>query len=278
MKEPFSFSRKQRLGLIGLALIILFELLTYWALPYMVKPKPHSWNSKQWNTLIQSIHDDTSSSYVVQAHRLTPFRFDPNTLDEAGFIQLGLGEKLAGTIIHYRNKGGHFYKPESFKKIWGLHPDDFKQLEPFIAIPTTHVHNEEENIMVDINHCDTTALIALNGIGSWMANQIISYRNRLGGFVRKEQVKEVYGFRAETWIKIKDHLQVKKIPIRKVNLNKATLQEITKHPYLQGEIGLALVEYRKNHDYHIDSLQELRQIPLINEELFRKIAAYISLQ
>lgn len=278
MKEPFSFSRKQRLGVWVLGVILLTEILYLSILPLLIKPKPLVWNNTDWHELLSSLEKDSIGYPKLQPQQLTPFNFDPNTLDESGFIRLGLSAKLARTILNYRAKGGHFYQKEGFKKMWGLHPDHYKQLEPFIQITTVSTLFQPKQCSIELNTCDTSQLIALSGIGSWMAQQIITYREKLGGFVRKEQVQEVYGFHSEIWPKIKDQLWVKKKPLHKINLNAATLQEINNHPYLHGSIALSLVNYRKEHDYHIATLEELRQVPLINEELFRKIAPYISLQ
>jgi DNA uptake protein ComE-like DNA-binding protein len=261
-----------------LMFILLFEVLLYFILPYVIHPKTHPIDEKQWQALLQQIQEDTATRSTSKPHVLSPFVFNPNTLDSAGFVRLGLDAKLAATILHYRKKGGHFYQKESFKKIWGLHEADYQQLAPYIQIPKEYDVEVRKKISVELNHCDTAALIELNGIGAWMAQHIIEYRTALGGFVHKEQLQEVYGLRPETWSKIKDQVWVKTSRLKRINLNTATLSEMNRHPYLKGEIALALVNYRKEHDYSISSLQELRQIPLINEELFRKIAPYITLQ
>ena len=46
---------------------------------------------------------------------------------------------------------------------------------------------------IDINTADSTAWVALNGIGPGFAKRIITYREKLGGFYQVDQLKEVYG-------------------------------------------------------------------------------------
>ena len=45
----------------------------------------------------------------------------------------------------------------------------------------------------EINSADTTAFIALPGIGSKLAARIVLFREELGGFYNIEQIREVYG-------------------------------------------------------------------------------------
>jgi DNA uptake protein ComE-like DNA-binding protein len=47
---------------------------------------------------------------------------------------------------------------------------------------------------------------------------------------------------------------------------------------LKGDIAKAIADFRKAKNYHIDNLQQLKEIQLINEEIFRKIAPYLSIQ
>src|SRR3569833_3197280 len=49
------------------------------------------------------------------------------------------------------------------------------------------------NVVIELNSADSAKLTELKGIGPSFARRIINYRNRLGGFINKEQLKEVYG-------------------------------------------------------------------------------------
>ena len=222
--------------------------------------------------------DNNYKNYIPV--KLTPFSFDPNTLDSAGFKKIGLRDKLIHTIINYRNKGGRFYNNESLKRIYGLHEDEYNQLEPYISI-TSNNHFEQrkkEAISVELNSADTALLVKLRGIGSKLSMNIIQYRNQIGGFARTEQLKEVYGISDETFDMIKSSVHINASLIRKINLNEATYNEINMHPYLRGEIARAIVDFRKKKNYHLDNIAQLKEIELINDEIFRKIAPYITIQ
>ncbi|GBL34545.1 hypothetical protein EMGBS15_01400 [Filimonas sp.] len=141
--------------------------------------------------------------------------------------------------MNYRNKGGKFYNNESLKRIYGLHDDEYKQLEPYIRIEGASANGygkkPVEIISVELNSADTTQLIRLPGIGSKLSLNIIRRREQLGGFASIEQIKEVYGISDETFALIKPSLHINKALIKTLNLNAATLYELNAHPYLRGE-------------------------------------------
>ncbi|MBO9571783.1 MAG: helix-hairpin-helix domain-containing protein, partial [Chitinophagaceae bacterium] len=62
---------------------------------------------------------------------------------------------------------------------------------------------------IDINTADTTAFISLPGIGSKLANRIVSFRSKLGGFNSVEQIRQVYGLRDSVFQLIYPMLTVK---------------------------------------------------------------------
>ena len=58
-------------------------------------------------------------------------------------------------------------------------------------------------------------------------------------------------------------------------MNKASYYDFNGHPYFKGELAKAICDYRKEHNYHIASIEEIKEIAWINDELFRKIVPYL---
>jgi competence ComEA-like helix-hairpin-helix protein len=138
------------------------------------------------------------------------------------------------------------------------------------------VREERKFELIPVNSTDTAALIALPGIGSKLAARIISFREKLGGFYSVEQIGETYGLPDSTFQKIKGRLQVEESTIRKINLNTATKDELKVHPYIRWHLANAIVEYRNQHG-SFKSLEELKNIVLIDEAIFAKMIPYLSL-
>lgn len=279
IREYFTFSKSQQRGILTLlALIIVCSLL--WFYLGRMMPSRITASDDELKQLIDALVIDSNGkgNEGKVAIRLTPFPFDPNTLDEAGFKRLGLRDRLVKTLLNYRNKGGKFYSKESLQRIYGLHEDEYRQLEPFIRLPDqvgNPAWTKKEMTSIEINSADTTQWIGLPWIGSRLASNIVAYRERLGGFCRPEQLLEVFGITPESYARFRPYLRVDRKRIRTLNLNTATYYELNAHPYLHGALADSLAALRRRHQYKLDNLQQLREIALINDEIFRKIAAYL---
>ncbi len=285
IRQYFQHSRRQQRGILILVAAILFILLLQWSMPLWLPPAPLQ-SKINIDSILALIDTQAANDFKMrhqktdtQISRITPFRFDPNTLDENGFVRLGLRPKLIATILNYRSKGGRFYNKESLQRIYGMRDEEFNTLEPYIEIPgNSHSTTIQKKVpTVELNTADTALLIQLPYIGSKLAIQIVKYREELGGYSHLSQLLEVWGIREETVQKIKAFITINRTHIKKININEATYAELNKHPYLKGELAKAIVTFRKANNYEINNIESLKQIELLNEENFRKIAPYISI-
>lgn len=225
------------------------------------------------------------------------FTFDPNTASLNDLVRLGLRPKVAQTIINYRNKGGRFYKKEDFAKIYTLSEQDYKRLLPYIKITensprqyatatknyssrpgpdSTGPYPQKQNKPVLINTAGPEELMLLRGIGNGYANRIIKYRDILGGYYTIEQLKEVYGMTDSLYEAIKPFIVIEPQHIKTISINSASEQELYKHPYIR-KMAKYVVSYR-NEIGGFKQVEDFKQVPLINEEIYRKIVPYLSLK
>ncbi len=127
---------------------------------------------------------------------------------------------------------------------------------------------------MDINSCDSMALVALPGIGPVLSARIIKYRNLLGGFARVEQLKEVYGLPAETYDMIRGRLFADSSAIRKVNINSAGYMELIRLPYLEKYDVSAMLKYREL-EGRINSMEDLKVNKILTPEKAEKVEPYL---
>ena len=94
---------------------------------------------------------------------------------------------------------------------------------------------------LDLNMADSTELVRLPGIGAATAMKIIRYRERLGGYTEITQLAEIDGLPDSLmkWFIITDTIHVSRIAV-----NKATLAELRRHPYIDFYQARAIVEFR----------------------------------
>ena len=64
--------------------------------------------------------------------------------------------------------------------------------------------------------------------------------------------------------------------VKKLNINTATKDELKTHPYIKWNLANAIVEYR-NQQGGFKSLDDLKNIAIIDEATFERIAHYLSL-
>lgn len=307
VSEWFHFSKKTRNGTLLLLVLILLFIIIRVISPLFIKQRQydHSEFEKEIAALkikradsvnkYRNRYDDNDDVYQpysqpyenknrrAQEWKGTLFYFDPNTLDAAGWQKLGVRDKTIGTIQNYLSKGGKFSKAEDIKKIWGLTEELADKLIPYIRIErqeyaATGKPVYEKKIYtpaaVDVNSADTTAFIALPGIGSKLAQRIVNFRDRLGGFHTIEQVGETFGLQDSTFQKIKSRFVLNNPSVKKLNINMATVDELKMHPYIRYTIGNAIVQYRTQHG-SFRSVNDLKKIVLITEDVYNKLQPYI---
>ena len=238
---------------------------------------------------------EPSEKFFYTKPKAEVFYFDPNTASADDWKRLGVREKTAATILKYVSKGGHFYKPEDIAKIWGLHKEDVDRLLPYVKIENTKKEyaNNESNFKnnypsdsyrdkkyspqtIDINVSDTTAFIALPGIGSKLAQRIIAFRDKLGGFYSVEQIKETYGLPDSTFIKIKPKLILTNPAVKQININTANLDEMRSHPYIRYAIANAILQYRTQHG-NFSSIDYIKKIMIVTDDVFTKVSPYLTI-
>jgi competence ComEA-like helix-hairpin-helix protein len=130
---------------------------------------------------------------------------------------------------------------------------------------------------IDINSADTTVFISLPGIGSRLASRIVNFRNKLGGFYSVTQVGETFGLPDSTFQKIRLYLKLGNTPVRKININTATVDELKAHPYLKYAVANPIVSYRNEHG-PFSRIEDIRNVLVVTEEIFLKIAPYLIIE
>jgi competence protein ComEA len=131
-------------------------------------------------------------------------------------------------------------------------------------------------VLIDLNAADTLELDAVKGIGPAFARRIVKYRENLGGFYRKEQLKEIYQMDSTRYGEIKDQVVLDKISLRMICINRIEPGDLKYHPYLKYKQINAIIQFRKQHGNY-SNIAELKKVALLSAETVEKIAPYISL-
>jgi long-subunit acyl-CoA synthetase (AMP-forming) len=82
---------------------------------------------------------------------------------------------------------------------------------------------------------DSTTLVELPQIGPYTAVRIIEFREKLGGFIDKEQLRDVKGMDSARFATIQPYINIGEVETRKIDINRADFKALVHHPYLNYE-------------------------------------------
>ena len=233
------------------------------------------WNWKPIDTIVQK--------------QLKQFAFNPNDVSKEELSALGFSDFLAKRLLNYRAKGGKFIIKSDLRKLYGMDTALYHTLYPFISLPLSKpaVEMSRKNNRktdstkvrferADINTADTSQLINVYGIGKKLSERIVKYRNRLGGFISMDQLKEVYGLDSAVIGNLnKKFMVTPDFSPHLISINAASEKELG-HPYLSFKLAKAIVAYRFQHG-KFTNVDDLTQIQLITETDFKKLKPYLTI-
>lgn len=249
------------------------------------------------NDSITQQHDTVRKGYYRQSlainvgdvptRHMEEFPFDPNTADSTQLLRLGLQPWQVRSIYRYRARGGVFRSKRDFAQLYGLTKKDYLRLEPYIRIsddyqPASTLFSKEERDTlrypaklkdgdhVVLNTADTTQLMKVPGIGSYYAKEIIRHGKWIGGYVSVDQLDEIEGFPPTA----KKYFVVSHPTPQRLNINKLTLQQLRRHPYINYYQAKAIVDYRRLYG-DIKSLQDLRFSKAFPEDAIQHLEPYV---
>ncbi|CAA6799559.1 MAG: Unknown protein [uncultured Aureispira sp.] len=212
------------------------------------------------------------------------FDFDPNTATKESFEALGLANKTIRSILNYKAKGGQFRKTEDFQKIYNLPDSVYQHLKANIKIIPQPKYSAKKNYppkvyrKIDINTAKVEDFEQFRGIGASYAKRILKMRENLGGFWQVAQVGELYKLPDSTFQAMRPYLECDPVPLHKININTATVDELKAHPYLRWYHAKAIVHYRETEGLwkSVDLVQILTEFD-DNKGTFQKIKPYLTI-
>ena len=297
----FSFSRKERNGIIVLLFIIfILILIVIGKLIPLLFPSEKTDFSK-WEAEVDAYFANTEKSNPTNL----PFSlsaFDPNDIDSIGLVKMGVPLKVASNWLKYLQKGGRFRNKQDVKKIFGMSTQLFERLDSFmvfklinnlpvkvndnVLVDRSHEspardfskqRNYEKPIekpvnLVELNSADSISLLEIKGIGPVFASRIIRFRNLLGGYWAVSQIKEVYGMKPENFETVSHYFTVDPTTIKTFNINFSTVQELGRHPYIGFKTARKILKLRdqKGKFYSTDDLTTI-----VSTDTLLKLSPYL---
>lgn len=289
-----------------LLMMLLLVLLSIWVVfeQWVIRPKqpdlgPLMDEMRSWAA-------ERHAASVPDTSFAEPFPFDPNTISRGEWIALGFTTRQVDGIERYMSKGGRFRVKGDVAKLYSLRPGQYERLESFILLPDSLSRTPRYDRMargspgdretkaervvrpradrpawrkVEVNAADSAELVALPGIGPSFARGILRYRDMLGGFVSLDQLGEVYVLKdkPDALDRVRELLVVDSLSVRRIAINTCTVEELAEHPYARWKLAKPLIAYRQQHG-PFREVADIRGCHLIDEDAFRKLAPYLSVE
>lgn len=217
--------------------------------------------------------------------------FDPNSYTIEDWKQIGFTEKQANTILNFSAKKGGFQYKEDINQLFVVSDELYERLKDVIDLPSkqnkiisdNQVHQEQlinvadETTLekaIEINKATAKDLESIKGVGPFFSEQIITYRNDLGGFSDLHQLKEVYKISEDKFLEISPFITVNKNLVVPIDLNVASLEDLKTHPYIEWNVAKSIIDLRKQLG-DFDSVDQLLMSPHIDVAWLRKMKLYI---
>jgi DNA uptake protein ComE-like DNA-binding protein len=290
VKSPFYISKKSRRGLTVLFFLAFFIVLIPRLYVHFLKvdtiliKKPRiKVETKTNNSKSKENKKKYSKKKKKLVYRSPKGKFDPNEYTHEDWMYLGLSEKQTNVIMRFLNH--KIYTNEALKKIYVL-PDTVYHLIKDSTVYPAYIFDEKEtfvkkkspsiNTILELNTIDSLELISINGIGPFYASQIINYRNKLGGFYKREQLMEIWKMKEETYQILIESLIIDTSTLQKIHLNTVSFEKLKNHPYLSYSQANSIVKMRTQLG-RFDSIISIKKSKLINDDTFLRVRPYLSL-
>ncbi len=290
IRNFFGFSRSQTnafMVLLPLMIVIIFSE-PVWRWWVTSRAYDFSEDKQKLDSIIAIWEVKDSISAGVREQKIKPsfFSFDPNKASINDLQALGFSKGVSSRMIRYRVKGGVFKIKSDVLKMYGVDSAHYQQLYAFIALPEkrepksafeskSNTFTKKTIEKFDLNRADTAQLKKIYGIGDKLSLRILKYRDALGGFIERDQIREVYGLDSTVVNRIMNQSFIDSgFSPSKININTISEEELAIHPYISNKEARAIVAYRFQHG-EFRALTDIGNILGVDAETIRKIAPYL---
>jgi competence ComEA-like helix-hairpin-helix protein len=280
----FQFSKSQRTGIfIFLSCAVVFQVLYFW-IDFKPVTKIKSVQEKQWLSTISKSDPNVAYSkkkpYVMKP-------FNPNFITDFKGYRLGMSLDEIDRLLAFRKTNRFVNSAQEFQDVTKVSDSLLEIISPYFKFPDwvskkDKSHSEffksakkESMAIIDINKATAEDLEKIYGIGQGLSARILKERAKYGGFVSMDQLEDVWGLSAEVVASLQQRFAVKELPdYQRININTATINELTKLPYFKYALARNIVAYRSMNG-QFKTIEDLTKISAFPVDRIKIIALYL---
>ncbi len=284
IKSHFVFNRSQQNGIFLLVIIIIILQSIYYFLDFSTEDSAESLNPEELESFQAQI--DSIKLARAEADSVKIYPFNPNYITDFKGYTLGMSVEEIDRLHRFRDSDKWINSAKDFQKVTGVSDSLLASISPYFKFPDWVIGAEKKKSKVkaiasipisDLNKAEAEELQKVNGIGEVLANRIVNYRTKIGGFRSELQLKDIYGLNYETREKLQRQFRViEKENFRLININRARVLELVEVPYIKYELAREIIDYRQLYE-KIESFEELSKIESFPSDKIDRIQLYLSL-
>ena len=284
-KLLLSAGRRDREGIISFIFLILAISTTVHFFSEKQKLSRLSDNQVLFSYLNAFEVDDASEvqpfEEVLVDNERTPF--DPNELDKSGWMETGLSERQAESVLKYLSRGKGIFSLADLEKIKVLSERWHSKNDPVMVFPppppaSPHSADVEEaptiEHLLELNSADTLELVKIRGVGAYSARAIVKYRERLGGFVSYEQLNDIRALREEVKEVLRTKTTLDNRLVRKICIDTCGVETLSQFPYFKSKQVRIILNYREAHGGFTD-VSQIKECVVVSDSLFLRVEPYL---
>ena len=282
-KCHFKFTKQERSGIFFLLFLLVFVQVYYFLYQNTYVNKNFVLINEGEQAKVDTLK---LRKLQKKTHKLYPF--NPNFItDYKGYV-LGMSIEQIDCLHAFRAKNKYVKTALEFQKVTSISDTLLSKIAPYFKFPTwvakTNVQKENtvnvdysyaKTIVKDLNTATAEDLKKVYGIGKKLSVRIIKFRDRLGGFLVADQLRDVYGLKPEVVTAILKKFKIISIPsIERINLNTATVNELASIVYIKRSVAYDIIEYKYSNG-EFKSIEELLEIEDFPTNRINRLALYL---
>ena len=255
--KQFAISKKEKNGLFALGCVIVSVILLNLincdksnkiaTIKYAEATTSTDQNSNLRNRInIENVKSPRTKAKSKEIIKKSYFDFDPNNLDAVSAKKLGISEYAYRNLSNYISKGGRISSAEKFSKIYGINPELFEALKPYIKIIISQGQSKTSN------ETSKTNVVKV-----------------------KYPKKEIQANSIEINSAVLEDFEALSGIINKININAASDSILSKHPYISKQEAKVIKKYLHQHD-SIEDINQLKSIMSLDKAKLDKMSKYLA--
>ena len=263
----FRFTRIQKAVLLFLALILILQLIAFFGFQ-----RQRIEVGFVENKALQEKWDRSK-----QENRSTIYPFNHNFISSYKDYQLDLSAAEYQAIVAWRQENNYFTSIAEFQAVTKVSAAWLSIYGPYFKWSSNKEKPAKKintpALLGELNTATASDFQKIRGVGTVLSERILKYKKRLGGFALYDQLHEVYGLDATVVNRLEDQFTLNAVSYSKINLQTASLYDLTALPYLNHKEAKEVLKLRTTND--ILSLKGLKHSLKWDPLKFQRLTLYL---